>query len=193
MAEIDRLPLLPDGALDDAQRAAAQRIAAGPRGALYGPFVPLLRSPELMTRLQETGEYLRFGSSLRASVFELCVLLVARQWDQQFEWAFHVPLARAAGVSEAVVEAVAQGRRPDLDDEAAAAAWQVADEVHRTGQVADATFRRAVAALGEAGLVDVLGTLGYYATLAMVMNAACTPAPASEVPALPSRESEPRG
>ena len=58
----DRLPL--PSTLTASQQAAADKVAAGPRGELIAPFIPLLRAPELMTRLQLVGEYLRFGSAV---------------------------------------------------------------------------------------------------------------------------------
>ena len=91
----DRLPPLSPDALTDAQRLAADAIANGPRGALYGPFVPLQRSPEPMGCAQRMGEYLRYRSALGHRLSELVILLVAREWDQQVEWAIHAPIAVA--------------------------------------------------------------------------------------------------
>ena len=166
-----------------AQRVAVAEICAGPRGGIIGPFVPLLRSPELMTRLQKTGEYLRFQKALPPRLFEMCVLLVARRWNQQFEWSFHHPIALTAGLEGSIVAAIALDRRPDGMDQATAAVWDLLDELHRTTAVSDEAYARALDALGETGVVELVATAGYYTTLAMVMNTARTPAPAQ--PALP--------
>jgi 4-carboxymuconolactone decarboxylase len=176
MAE-DRLPPLTVEQMTPAQRVAAAEISAGPRGAVIGPFAPLLRSPELMTRLQKVGEYLRYESPLDRRLFELTILWVARWWDQQFEWSYHHPLALEAGLDPAVADALAEGHRPDDLDDAAAAVWDVLDELFRTRQVSDGTWAAAVTQLGEAGVVEVVATAGYYTTLAVVMNAARTPSP----------------
>ena len=176
MAE-DRLPPLTEEQMTPEQRAAAAEISAGPRGAVIGPFAPLLRSPELMTRLQKVGEYLRYESPLDRRLFELTILWVARWWDQGFEWSYHHPLALEAGLDPAIVEALAEGRRPDGIDGDAAAVWDVLDELFRTRGVSDATWAAAVDRLGEVGVVEVVATAGYYTTLAVVMNAARTPAP----------------
>jgi 4-carboxymuconolactone decarboxylase len=173
----DRLPPLGDHELTPEQRVAAAEMSSGPRGAVIGPFAPLLRSPELMTRLQKVGEYLRFSSPLDRRLFELAILYVARWWDQQFEWGFHHPLALAAGLDPAVADAIAAGRRPADMDAAAAAVWDLLDELHRTRGVSDATYARAVGAVGEAGVVEIVSTAGYYGTLAMVMGTARTPPP----------------
>lgn len=173
----DRLPLPPDEELTPEQRTAVAEISSGPRGGVIGPFAPLLRSPELMTRLQKVGEHLRFTSPLDRRLFEMTILFVSRWWDQDFEWSYHLPLALRAGLDPAVADAIGEGRRPDGMDPAAAAVWDLLDELHRTRQVGDATYARALAVLGDAGVVEVVGTAGYYTTLAMVMNVARTPVP----------------
>jgi len=174
---VERLPPLTEEQMTAEQRAAAAEISSGPRGAVIGPFAPLLRSPELMTRLQKVGEYLRFESPLDRRLFEMTILWVARWWDQQFEWTFHHPLALEAGLDPAIADAIAEDRRPEGMDPAAAAVWDVLDELHRTRRVTDDTYARALAELGEVGVVEVVATAGYYTTLAVVMNAAGTPAP----------------
>ena len=126
----DRLPPLTEEQMTAEQRAAAAEISSGPRGAVIGPFAPLLRSPELMTRLQKVGEYLRSESPLDRRLFEMTILYVARWWDQQFEWTFHHPLALAAGLDPAVADAIAENRRPDGMDAAAAAVWDLLDELY---------------------------------------------------------------
>ncbi len=169
------------------QKQAAARLTNGPRGALFGPFVPLLRSPELMTRLQLVGEYLRFDSLLDDDLVELVILIVARRWDQDFEYGFHQPLALKAGLPAPVVDAVARGARP-VASERIVVVWDLLDELHRTRQVGDDTYAKAVGLLGEARVVEVVGTAGYYTTLAMTMNVARTPPPEG-APRLPARES----
>ncbi len=160
-----------------AQRAAAAELAAGPRGGVRGPFIPLLRSPELMHRLQKVGEYLRYESVLERRVSEFAILVVARQWTQQFEWLVHVPLARAAGLEAGIADALAEGRRPSgmaADEEIA---YDFCDELFRTHGVSERTYRRAVARLGEQGVVDLVGLVGYFTTVSMMMNVAHTPPP----------------
>ncbi|MGY1692567.1 carboxymuconolactone decarboxylase family protein [Geodermatophilus sp. SYSU D01105] len=181
----DRLPLPPEGELTDAQRAAVAEISSGPRGAVIGPFAPLLRSPELMTRLQKVGEHLRWSSPLDRRLFEMTILFVSRWWDQDFEWSYHHPLALEAGLDPAVADALGEGRRPEGMDPAAAAVWDLLDELHRTRRVGDDTYARALEQLGDAGVVEVVGAAGYYTTLAMVMNVARTPVPGGST--LPDR------
>ena len=182
MSAQDRMPPMPDASQTPEQRAARAELISGPRGELAGPFVPLLRSPELMRRTQKLGEYLRFQSALPDRVKELAILVVARWWGQAYEWSFHLPLALKAGVDRAAAEAIAEGRRPERLTDEEAAAYDLLSELHETRAVSDPVYSGALTAFGEAGVIDLVGFAGYYGLLAMVMNTARTPAPEAEIP-----------
>ena len=177
----DRMPPLDAGTMTEAQRKAAEALAAGPRKGVFGPFIPLLRSPELMDRLQRVGEYLRFGSSVPAKLNEFAMCITARHWTNQFEWAVHHPLALKAGVSAATLEALSQSRRPSSMAEDEALVHDFLAELFANHGVSDATYARVREALGEQGVIDLVGLVGYFATVCMVMNVARTPPPKSEV------------
>ena len=176
MTAVDRMPPLAAAAMSAAQKKAAEELAAGPRGGVKGPFIPLLRSPELMDRLQKVGEYLRFRSSLEPRLSELLMLVVSRQWTQQFEWGVHVPLALKAGVKQETVQSLAEGRRPVGMAADEAIAYDFCDELMRNKGVCEATYRTAVERFGEHGVIDMIGLAGYFTTVSMVMNVAHTPA-----------------
>ena len=185
MSYVDRMPPLERAGMNDAQRKAADELAAGPRGGVKGPFIPLLRSPELMDRLQKVGEYLRFHSSLEPRISEFVMCVVSRQWTQQFEWAVHVPLALKAGVKPETIAALADGRHPVGMAADEAIAYQFCAELERNHGVSEATYRQSVDQFGERGLMDLLGLVGYFTTVSMVMNVAHTPPPPDAVPLLP--------
>lgn len=182
---IDRLPPLLFEQLSAVQRVAAQAIIDGPRGALYGPFVPLIRSPELMTAAQLMGEYLRYRSAIGTRLSELAILVTARHWNQQVEWAIHAPIAAQEGIAADVIDAIAHGRRPAGLVAEDAAVYDFCVELQRDRRVSDATYGTALACFGEQGVVDLMGLNGYYTFLAMVMNGAQTAAPPSSAPPLP--------
>jgi 4-carboxymuconolactone decarboxylase len=184
----ERLPPLPSERLTDAQRVVADAIARGPRGAVYGPFVPLLRSPELADCAQRMGEYLRYRSAIGTRLSELAILAIAREWNQTVEWSIHMPIAERAGISRATIAAVAAGRRPEGMDDDEATVHDFCIELARDKGVSDATYERAAARFGEQGVVDLAGINGYYTLLAMVMNVAGTPA--GTVPPVPLAASE---
>lgn len=182
-AAAERMPLPPLEALNPAQRAAADALIAGPRKAVFGPFVPLLRTPVLLERVAALGETLRFASGLDARVRELCICMAARHVGNQFEWLMHAPLAAKAGVAPAVLDDVRAGRmpRPVPDDERAAAEF-TAEMLAHDG-VCDATYAAALAAFGEAGVVELATLAGYFVMVSWLMNVARTPF--AQAPAAP--------
>lgn len=181
----DRLPpIRPEDWTAD-QRACAQAIIDGPRGELVAPFIPMLRSPELAQHSQRMGEYLRYRSAIGLRLSELAILVTARHWSQQAEWAIHAPIALREGLGAETVAAIATGRRPASMAPDEAAVYDFCSQLHRDQAVSDAAWEAVVAAFGEQGAVDLVGINGYYAYLAMLMNAARTPAPRSPVEPLP--------
>ena len=173
----DRLPPIPAEKMTAAQRAAVVEFKAARGVDISGPFIPLLRSPEVMNRARAMGDYLRYKSSLPPRLSEFVILLTARRWTQQYEWNAHQAPALQGGLRADIVAAVAEGRRPERladDEEAVYALW---DELQSHQSVSDATYARAVAKLGEQGVIDALGITGYYTMLAMVLNTARTPLP----------------
>jgi 4-carboxymuconolactone decarboxylase len=180
----DRMPPIPADKLTEAQRKAIDEFKAARSADISGPFIPLLRSPEVMTRARAMGDYLRFRSSLPPRLSEFVILLTARRWTQQYEWNAHQPLALAGGLKSDIVSAVAEGRRPERMAADEEALYALADEVQRNQSVSDATYAKAIAAVGEQGVIDALGLMGQYTMLAMVLNAARTPLPPGAKPAL---------
>ena len=172
----DRMPPIPDAEMTEAQSAAVADFKQTRNTPHFrGPFVPLLRSPELLRRTQRVGEYLRFNSALPPRLSEMAILIAARHWCQQYEWTLHSTIAREAGLAAGVVDAIAEGRRPIemADDEAALHDFCL--ELLRNQCVSDTTYTRAAALFAEQGVIDTVGILGYYSMLAMVMNTARTP------------------
>ena len=180
----DRMPPLPPESLTAAQREAAAELSRGPRGGVFGPFVPLLRSPDLLTPLQKTGEYLRYRSALSPRLSEFAILVVARRWRQQVEWQIHAPIAEKAGLPRAHIDALAEHRRPEGMQADEATLYDFLTELQQSHSVSDTTYGRAVEHFGERGVVDLCGLCGYYTTLAMVMNAAQTALPDGVAPPL---------
>ena len=164
-----------------AQQEIFDRMTSGPRGALTGPFPIVLRSPELTTRIEKFGDYVRFECGLSERVKKVAILVVARNWRSDFEWAMHAPGAAKLGISAAAIEAIGLGERPAFDDEADAAVYAYSHELISTGHVSKPAFDRALKLLGEMGVVDLPTLIGFYSFLAMLMNSLEVPAGAGAV------------
>jgi 4-carboxymuconolactone decarboxylase len=181
----DRMPEIAPEKQTEAQRKASAEFMAGRGAPVFGPFVPLLRSPEVMLRAKAMGDYLRFKSSLPAKLNEFAILLTARHWSQRYEWAIHQPLALKAGLSSEVAAMVAQGRRPSGLDEGEQLVYDFLTELLAHQGVCDATYQAFVARFGEQGCIDLTALSGYYTLIAMVLNVARTPVPKNSAPLEP--------
>jgi 4-carboxymuconolactone decarboxylase len=180
----DRMPLIPERDLTTAQADAVTELRTVRGIELRGPWIPLLRSPELMRRSRAMGDYLRFNSALPPRLSEFIILMTARDWTQQYEWYAHRDIAIEAGLSEEIVTAIAEGRRPNAMAEDEALLYSMHTELSRNKSISDDTYEQAVSHFGERGVVDFVGIVGYYSLLAMVMNTARTPLPNNSEPSL---------
>ena len=170
-----RMPPLAHDQMNAAQQQAVADMLAGPRGKVDGPYWAIMRSPGLSAAMQKTGEYFRFQCELDKRLTELAILLTARAWTQQYVWDFHAAVAVKAGVRSTSVEAIAEARRPlDLAEDEAVV-YDFVAELLANKSVSDATYSRALPLLGETGLMDILGVVGYYSMLATVLNVARVP------------------
>lgn len=176
IAAVEEASMTPD------QQAAAEIVKAGPRGAVRGPFAVLLNSPGAFSAAQGLGAYLRYESALPANLRELAILTTARHWRQDYEWRVHAAIARDAGVSSRAIEALAVGAIVEDFSPAETVVHAFCQELHRTNNVGDETFAAAEQLLSAAGVIDLCALCGYYALLAMVMNVARNPAPATPSP-----------
>jgi 4-carboxymuconolactone decarboxylase len=179
----DRMPPLSNDGLTEPQTRALEDFVAA-RGAPTGPWVVLLRSPELMTRTRGLSDYLRFESVLPGWLREFVILMTARQWGQSYEWNAHYPLAIEEGFSPLMARALAEGRRPEgmvVEEEIV---YDLFTELTRNHSVSDATYARAVERFGEQGVVETVSLIGYYTMIAMLLNTARTPLPPGAAPAL---------
>ena len=179
----DRMPPLPTDALTEQQAQALASFVAA-RGQPTGPWIALLRSPELMTRTRALSDYLRFESVLPGWLREFVILMTARQWGQNYEWNAHYPIAIDEGLSPQIAQAIAEGRRPEgmVDEEEIL--YELCLELQRNHSVSDATYERAVSRFGEQGVIEAVSLMGYYTMISMILNTSRAPLPAGATPAL---------
>ena len=141
-----------------------------------------LRSPDLAARAQKLGELVRYDTSLKPRHSELAILVVAKRWRTQYEWAVHVAEARKAGLSDAVVEAIQTGGKPQFSEPADRVVHEFATAVVGDGHVTDEQYRSAVLDLGERAVVELVALLGYYTMVSFTLNVFEIPAPGGSRP-----------
>jgi 4-carboxymuconolactone decarboxylase len=167
------------------QQRVVDEVRSGRRGTVPANVVAWLPSPQLARRAAHLGEFVRYETSLPPRLSELAILAVARRWSCAYEWAAHAGEAAKAGIATATIEAIGRGERPALSGDEAAV-FDTARELAETGRLSEPAYAVALAALGETGLTDLIGVVGYYTLVAFTLNVRDVPAPPG-TPRLPER------
>jgi 4-carboxymuconolactone decarboxylase len=167
-----RLPTIPPADYTAEQKQAAADFEASRKTPVFGPFEPLMHSPQVMTQARAMGDYLRYKSAIGTTLSELVILVTAREWTQDYEWYVHYPIALKVGIKPAIADAIADGRRPVGMSDDEESVYDFSIELHRNKRVSDATFARVEKRFGKQGVVDLTGVNAYYALLAMQLNVA---------------------
>lgn len=162
-------PLLKNDLSPD-QRRVHDVIVAGPRKAVTKPLQVWLRVPEFAERAQTLGEYCRYETSLGSRLAELAILAVAAYWQAEFEWQAHVPLARQAGLSQEVIDAVHNGEEPQSSRIDEQVVWRFCYDLLNRRHVADDVWENTTGCVAVEGVVDLIGIVGYYSLIAMTIN-----------------------
>jgi 4-carboxymuconolactone decarboxylase len=173
----DRLPPIPAEKQTPEQRKAAEAFRANRKQDVFGPFVPLSRSPEVMLRAMAMGDFLRYRTVFPTRLNELIILITARHFTQQYEWYVHYPIALKEGLSREIADGIADGRRPAGMSSDEELIHDFCTELLRNHSVSDQTYARALARFGEKGTIEMVGVVGYYTFQSMVLNTARTPVP----------------
>ena len=171
-----RIREIPPEQLNPAQKAAIEAVIGG-RGRIPGPYKIWLHSPIMMQRLERLGTFLVNESSLKPREQELAILAIAAHWHGNYVFTVHARVAREQGVPESAIEDIRNGRVPALSDKREAAVIEIALNAPDADPASDAAFARAIAALGEEGLADLLVFLGYYSAVAIAMKLHRVPLP----------------
>ena len=166
------------------QHTMLEHLFSGDRGGATGPFNVLLRNPEMGDLAQQFGASLRFHSSLPRKLNEMAIILTARYWTAQYEWSAHRKAAADAGLSEATIQAIANGKRPASMDPDETVVYNFGTELLNTKQVSDPVFKAVKDKFGERGVVDLVGVMGYYHFVSMILNVDRYPLPAGTKPEL---------
>ena len=174
----DRMPPIPVEKQTPEQRKAAEVFRANRKQDVFGPFVPLHRSPEVMLRAMAVGDYLRYRTVFPTKLNEFIILITARHFTQQYEWFVHYPIALKEGLPREIADAIADGRRPAGMSPDEELIHDFCTELLRNHSVSDPTYARAVARFGEQGTIEMVGVVAYYTFQSMVLNTARTPVPA---------------
>ena len=188
LGQEQRFAPLKEEQLTPQQKTWVETIIPPPRNARFTnpPYRAYIRSVELAQRLTPLSDYLRWNTSLPARLSEMAILLTAREWNSQYEWAAHYPLAMKGGLDPSIADDVAHGRKPANMKDDENALYQLVTELRRTKAVSDATYADAVKHFGERGIMDIIGIIGYYDLVSMTLITMQAQPRNNSVPLLPA-------
>jgi 4-carboxymuconolactone decarboxylase len=174
-----RLPALAMEELTAEQQAIVEAINTGPRGRFSneGPFAVFLHAPAYGQLAQALGAHLRYHTGMPQRLKEFAILCTGSFWKAQYEWYAHAKIAAKEGVKEATIAAVKAGRAPKSAPKDELAIYAFVKELYATRRVSDATYARVHKLLGDAGMVELVGVLGYYVLVSMTLNVFRMPVP----------------
>ncbi len=168
-----RLAVIDEPQMNEAQRALLAALRAGPRGQSItprGPFAAWMHAPEFGHLAQALGAHCRYNKTLPPRLSEFAILCTARMWRAQYEWYAHAPMAERAGVKAKTIADLRAGREPKQAPKDERAIYAFVQELYKTRRVGDRNYKRLQAVLGDKGMVELVGILGYYVMIAMTLN-----------------------
>src|SRR5690242_3190061 len=168
-----RLTLTEEARMSPAQKTLLASLRAGPRGQalkVRGPFAAWMHAPEFGQLAQALGAHARYKTALSPRQSEFAILCTASIWKAQYEWFAHAPMALKAGVSQASVDALHDGRAPAEAQADEQAIYEFVMELYKTRRVSEPTYRHLREFLSDAAMVEFVGILGYYTLISMTLN-----------------------
>lgn len=171
----------PDGLGELGGAGAAGGVGMGGPN-LWTVYVHL---PEILGPIRELHEQSHVNPRLSQKLVHFVIMIVARHWTNDI-WTAHEEDSIKEGLSRDTVAALEEGRHPEHMAEDEAAVYEFCVELLENKRVSDATYARAVAAVGEEGVVQVAVTTGLYSYLSIAVNMAYPEsAPSGRLPPFP--------
>lgn len=167
----ERLPQVTYDSLPPEVRPLADDILKVSSAALGGPYNALLRSPEMARRCFELLDYLRFKTSVDKRLNEFAILIQARISNAQYEWWAHEPIARRAGLPDALMRDLQECRRPAAMQDDERLVFDYCVQLSLNHRVPDALWQEAVTTMGEQAVIDLTVLSGTYVMVSMLLNA----------------------
>src|SRR5918996_5508925 len=165
-----RLPDFDEAKLSSEQRRIYEQIMRS-RGHLRGPFAVWLRNPELCENTLKLQEMFASRVKLERRLLELMILVSARLATAQYAWFIHEPHALRFGIAPHIIQAIRERRTPEFSDEDERLVYDITIELNTTRSLSETNYQRGMALLGEQAMVELVSAIGFYAMVAMTLNA----------------------
>jgi 4-carboxymuconolactone decarboxylase len=166
---MSRLEPLPREKMDpDFARYFEELVRTG--GRFGGPSVAYMRNPAFFRVNQAMSDSVR-ANSLTPIERQIAVLVTVHHYGARYAWCVQTRASLTAGVTRETIDAINDKRRPQLTQASEIACWEVADALAGKRSLDDATYGRALAALGEQRLVDLVTTVGFFSLVGTTLRA----------------------
>jgi 4-carboxymuconolactone decarboxylase len=167
-----RLEPIPDDAWTERQREVMAPLLNNKARFVY---TTLLHNPDLAEKMTTLGRELRSDGGLTLRERETLILRTGWNCRSEYEYAQHRELALGGGMTEADLARIVAGPDAQGWDPVERTLCVLADELHRDGEVTDATWAALDAAYDAARLVQAVMIVGYYHSVAYLLAAFRTP------------------
>jgi 4-carboxymuconolactone decarboxylase len=156
-------------------------VRAG-RPKLVGPFSVLMHNPPLADVVNQVVDAIRKDGKLDKRLYELIVLITVRHASAAYAWAVHEPLARKAGVSGDVIDAIHEKRKPSFAKADEKAIHDAVTELLHTNKISDDAYQALIQQFGLPETIEIVACVGLYCMVGSVINAFEVPTPNGERP-----------
>jgi 4-carboxymuconolactone decarboxylase len=152
------------------------------RGHMRGPFAVWLRNAELCENTLKLQEMFASRVKLERRLLELMILVAARLAGAQYAWFIHEPHALKFGVAPEIVEAIRERRTPEFTREDERLVYDLTMELNTSRALSEGSYKRGMEMLGEQSMVELVSAIGFYAMVAMTLNAFAVSVPGGKEP-----------
>ena len=173
---MNRIKEITPGEMTPEQTRVFEELTAG-RGRILTPYKVWIHSPTIASGMEKIGTFLNKRGSLSPREVEIGILIIARHWQSDYVLQAHIREGRRVGLSDAVIDAVCDGRDPPLTDAHERAVHDFARVLADNGKPADEAFAAFERVLGRDGIAEVLVLIGYYTSVALAMKVHDVPTP----------------
>ena len=173
---MQRLPEIDPDKLSLDQREIYDRMMRE-RGHMRGPFAVWLRNAELCDNTLKLQEMFASRVNLERRLLELMILVAARSATAQYAWFIHEPHALKFGISAEIIQAIRERHTPDFTRDDERLVYDITLELNTTGTLSEASYQLGMAMFGEQVMVELVSAIGFYAMVAMTLNAFAVPVP----------------
>jgi len=152
------------------------------RPKLVGPFSVLMHNPPLADAVNRVVDAIRKDGKLEKRLYELIVLIVVRHGGAAYAWAVHDPLARKAGLSGDMVDAILARRTPPFAKADEKAIYDAVTELLNTNKVGETAYQALIKHFGLEQTIEIVTCVGLYGMVGAVINTFEVPTPNGEKP-----------